>query len=156
MCWQYTICSINKLNKIINGNGGKGYRLGLWNCRKGLIIGEKKASTKVVEIQQLLQEKKLHLLCIVESDFHGIISRYKRRQPLDTEDITTALSTPGYKIILPPSWNTHGQARIILLVKEELKVKIRDTGTRNADLPTITCETSLGREKSTLVNFFYR
>ena len=42
MCWQYTGCSTNKLNKIINGNVGKGYRLGLWNCRKGLIIGEKK------------------------------------------------------------------------------------------------------------------
>ena len=41
-----------------------------------------------------------------------------------------------------------------MLAKEELQVKIKDAGIQNSDLPTITCEIRLGREKKTIVNFF--
>ena len=63
---------------------------------------------------------------------------------------------PGYKILLPKSWQVHGQARIIIFAKEELQVKIRDIGVHNSDLPTLSMEIGLGREKRTVVNYFYR
>ena len=39
--------------------------------------------------------------------------------------------------------------------KCELKVTEKDIGIQNSDLPTITFEIGLGREKKTIVNFFY-
>ena len=43
-----------------------------------------------------------------------------------------------------------------MFVKDDINLKIRDIGAQNADLPTISCEISLGREKKTIINFFYR
>ena len=154
--WAYRSMSSNKLGRMINGNGRRGYNIGLWNCRRGLVRGEKLASTKMVEVKQFIENKRLHILCLVESDLHGTMSRYNRRHPLTTEDIHHNLEVPGYKIILPKSWQVHGQARVMVLAKEELQVKIKDIGTQNSDLPTISCEIGLGQEKKTIVNFFYR
>ena len=70
--------------------------------------------------------------------------------------LTDILEIPGYNIILPKSWQIHGQARVLVIARDELQVKIKDIGMHNSDLPTITCEISLGREKKTLVNYFYR
>ena len=146
----------NKLAKIINGNRRTGYNIGLWNCRRGLIEDEKKPSSKMAEVKHFLQNKKLHILCLVEADLHGITSRYKRLNPLTTKDIDDNLGISGYKIFLPKSWQVHGQARIMVIAKEELQVKIRDFGRQNSDLPSLTCEIGLAREKKTVVNFFYR
>ena len=156
LSWARGSPSNNKMIRMINGNGRKGYNIGLWNCRRGLIIGEKNESTKLVEIKQFLEKKSLHLLCLVESDLHSPISRYIRRNCLSTEDVHRVLGISGYKIILPKSWQVHGQARVMVFVKEELNVNIRDNGISNADLPTITCEISFGRERKTIVNFCYR
>ena len=154
--WSQGSLSTNKLGRIIHGNGRKGYRIGLWNCRRGLVVGEKQSSTKLVEVQQFIQSKNLQILCLVESDLHSIISRYSRRHPLNTNDVHNTLVIPGFKIILPKSWQAHGQARVIMFVKDDINLKIRDIGAPNADLPTISCEISLGREKKTIINFFYR
>ena len=156
LSWALGSSSNNKVAKIINGNGRKGYNIGFWNCRKGLVAGEKRASTKMVEVKQFIQRKSLHLLCLVESDLHSNISRYIRRNSLKTEEVHQVLGISGYKILLPRSWQAHGQARIMVFAKEELSVKIRDMGVENGDLPTITCEIGFGREKKTIVNFFYR
>ena len=156
LSWALGSSSNNKLVRIINGNGRKGYNVGLWNCRRGLVVGEKQASTKMVEVKQFIQSKSLHLFCLVESDLHSHISRYIRRHPLTTEEVHKILGISGYKIFLPKSWQVHGQARVIVFAKEELNVKIRDIGIENGDLPTISCEISFGREKKTIVNFFYR
>ena len=156
LSWAHWSKSTNKLNRIINGNGRKGYNIGLWNCRRGLIDREKCASIKMVEVKQFLERKNLHILCLVESDLHSHISRYIRRHPLNNEEIQNILGVPGYKIILPKSWQLHGQARILIFAKEELQVKIRNLGVEDSDLPTISCEIGLGREKKSIVNFFYR
>ena len=63
----------------------------------------------MVEVQQFLKNKNLHILCLVESDLHSSISRQIRRHPLTTEDIIEKLEVPGYKTILPKSWKKHGQ-----------------------------------------------
>ena len=43
-----------------------------------------------------------------------------------------------------------------MFVKEDVNLKIRNIGAQNSDLPTISCEIGLGREKKTIVNFVYR
>ena len=43
-----------------------------------------------------------------------------------------------------------------MFVKEDVNLKIRDIGAQNSDLPPISCEIGLGREKKTIVNFVYR
>ena len=96
------------------------------------------------------------MLCLAESDLHGEASRQKKQHPLTTKDINDILEIPGYNIILPKSWQIHGQARVLVIARDEFQVKIKDIGMHNSDLPTITCEISLGREKKTLVNYFYR
>ena len=154
--WSNAGVTNNKLIKMINGNRRQGYNIGMWNCRRGLIEGEKRSSTKMTEVIHFLQSKKLHILCLVEADLHGAISRYKRLHPLTTKDINDILGVPGYKLILPKTWQIHGLARIIVIAKEELQVKVRDLGAQNGDLPTLTCEIGLAREKKTVVNFFYR
>ena len=156
MSWAQWSRSINKLIRMINGNGRRGYNIGLWNCRRNLIDGEKSPSAKMIEVKQFLQNKHLHVLCLVESDIHSPLSRYIRRHPLNTSEVHSILHVPGYKISLPKSWQVHGQARIIIFTREELQVKIRDTGVENSDLPTLTIEIGMGREKRTVINYFYR
>ena len=142
--------------KMINGNRNKGYNLGLWNCRRGLTDGDGEASYKMSEVKVFIQKKNLHMLCLVEADLHSEISRLRRRRPLTTKDITNQLNIPGYNIYLPLSWKKHGQARILVYAKEELKVKERILGTQLSDLPMLSFEIGLGLEKKTVVNFFYR
>ena len=154
--WSYPGIKMNKLVKIINGNRRLGYNLALWNCRRGLLCRENIASYKMLEVRDFLNKKKLHMLCLVESDLHSDISRYKRTQPLSTRDIMDKLDIPGYNIYLPATWNNHGQARIIVYAKEELQVKQLVPENCMSDLPSISFLISIGKEKKTLVNFFYR
>ena len=44
----------------------------------------------------------------------------------------------------------------MVYARNELVVKEREVSTTCSDLPTITFEISLGKEKKTIVNFFYR
>ena len=122
--WSYCGIRSNTLIKMVNGNKRLGYNLGIWNCRKGLLNSDKEKSTKMVDVENLMKSKKLHMLCLVESDLHGEVSRYRRAQPLTTKHIHEQLAIPGYKLYLPPSWNKHGQARMIVYAKEELQVKV--------------------------------
>ena len=154
--WAFYGIANNKLQKIINGNRNRGYNLGIWNCRKGLINGDGEASSKISEVKSFLEKKNLHMLCLIEADFHSASSRYKRRNPLTTGDIKAKLDIPGYKILLPMTWQKHGQARILVYAREELKVKERTLGTQHSDLPMLTFEIGFGMEKKTIVNFFYR
>ena len=61
----------------------------------------------------------------------------------------------GYKIELPDTWEEHGQCRILVYVKDDVNYK-RQRMTSDTDLPNITLEIGLGREKKTVINYFYR
>ena len=99
-------------------------------------------------MKSFLQQKKLHILCLVEADLHSPISRYKRQSPLSSTEIDQQLGIPGYRLILQQPWYKHGQARILLTVKEELQVQVKNPGTQNSDLQTLTCEIGLARENN--------
>ena len=60
-----------------------------------------------------------------------------------------------YKIELPDTWEEHGQCRILVYVKDDVNYK-RQRMTSDTDLPNITLEIGLGREKKTVINYFYR
>ena len=147
---------INKYARMVNGNRRQCYNIGLWNCRKGLIGESNLATEKMVEVEQFMREQKLHMLCLVESDLHGPQSRIKRRNPIKESQLRSSLKIEGYRIILPQSWAVHGQARVILYVKEEMKIKMIPLARELTDLPCITCQIGTGKEKKTLVSFFYR
>ena len=141
---------------MINGNHGHGYNLGFWNCRRGLVTEEKEPSYKMNEIKLFMKSRNLHLFCLIESDLHGFVSRYKRKHPLTEKDILTILHIPGYKIYLPKTWYKHGQARLIVYAKEELHVSEMTLSESLTDLPVMTFLVSAGKEKKTVVSFFYR
>ena len=154
--WTYRNITNNQLQKMINGNRRLGYNLGLWNCRRGLVDGNKEQSMKMVDVKNFLKNKKLHMLCLVEADLHSSIYRYKRSNSLNTREIHKQMEIPGYRIFLPKTWDDHGQARLLVYAKNELQVVQKNIGIQNNDLPTVTFEIGLGKEKKSLVNFFYR
>ena len=154
--WSSVGLTNNQLFKITNGNRTKGYNLGVWNCRRGLVTGNGEASTKLDEIKLYLTKKNLHMLCVVETDLHSHMSRSKRRVVVTKKEIESNLVISGYKIYLPATWKQHGQTRILVYVKEELVVKERPFEAALNDLPMLTFEIGFGSERKTIVNFFYR
>ena len=140
---------------MINGNIG-GYNLGVWNCRKGLIDVNFEATYKFEEIKQFILKRRLHMLCVIETDLHSSMSRHKRTVTLTKNDIGNILDIPGYNIYLPLTWKHHGQSRILVYAKEELKIIEKHLEASLNDLPILTFEIGLGKEKKTIVNFFYR
>ena len=98
----------------------------MWNCRKGLTDGRGAASYKMDEIKQFILKKNLHLLCVIEVDLNSRMSRVDRRNTVTRQEIDSILSIDGYKILLPASWKQHGQARMIVFAKEDLKVSQRN------------------------------
>ena len=123
--WSYMGMDINSLMHALNGNRNLGYRLAAWNCRKRLLNPDGSPSEKITEIKIYLNKHKLHMMGIIECDLHGPGSRVKRRQPLSTSDIQTKLYIAGNHILLPQSWYTHDQARILIYVQDRVNVKER-------------------------------
>ena len=121
-----------------------------------MINGKGEASTKVDEIKQFVYKRNLHMLCVIEADLHSRMSRSKRRTVVTGKDIEVELAIPGYKIYLPATWKCHGQSRIIVFAKDELKVSERPLGTSLSDLPMLSFEIGFGNERKTIVNYFYR
>ena len=50
----YQNLTINAYFRMINGNHGCSYNIGMWNCRKGLVDGENQATYKMVEVSTTL------------------------------------------------------------------------------------------------------
>lgn len=81
------------------------------------------ATEKMVEVEQFMSEQKLHMLCLVELNLHGPQSRIRRKNPITESQIRSSLKIEGYRSILPQSWEAR-QARVILYVKEEMKIPL--------------------------------
>ena len=152
--WAQTGLSINKLQKIINGNRrAVGYKLAVWNCGRGLV--QEGCSTKLNEITDFLHNKKPHCLGVIESDLFSHQSQTTRAK-YSTADLKEILKVDGYKIELPTSWEVHGQARLICYVSEEVNCRRKYLTASYHHLPTITLEIGLGRATTTTVHYYYR
>ena len=140
------------------GNRNIGYNVASWNCRRGLLTSDGSPTSKMIDVQMYLQKHQLHIFGLIEADLHGPLSRVYRRNPLTTADIHDKLKVDGYQIILPQTWYIHDQARIVMYVREDVNFQEikRNRNIISSDLPSISVQIGLGREKKTCVNIFYR
>ena len=93
---------------------------------------------------------------MIESDIHGINSPSNRKTTYTKDDILEQLFIEGYSIFLPDTWVKCDQARIIVYARDDIKVKQRTNPDNISDLPSITLEIGRGRERKSLVNYYYR
>ena len=154
--WLFQGLSSNKIAHMINGNRGRSYNIGMWNCRKGLVDRENLPTAKMKDVKDFLGSNDLQVMCLIEADLHGMTSRIRRVNPITAKKIEENLKVENYRIVLPQSWQAPGQARILLYVREDLNLKVKPLARENADLPSVSCEIGVGKEKKTRVNFFYR
>ena len=140
--------SINKIQKIINGNRRTtGFKFAVWNCGRGLV--QETFSYKLHEVKQFIISKKPHCFGIIETDFHSHNSRNNRCHKYSKEEIFEMLRIDGYSIILPQTWEAHGQARLIVYVSDDVKHQRRQFGPQFNHIPSITLEIGAGRATRT-------
>ena len=113
-------------------------------------------SDKMVDIKLFIEKNNVSLLGIIESDIHGPNSPANRSNTFKKEDIIEQLSISGYTIYLPDTWNDFHQARLIVFARDDIKVKKRNNPYTIKDLPNMTFEVGIGRERKSLINFYYR
>ena len=111
ICWSYSGVTPNILTHAITGNKKIGYKVAIWNCRKGLRKGDGSQSAKVTDIQLYIQKHQFDLFGVNESDLHSSESRIYRKHPLSTSEIHQKLHIDGYSLLLPQSCYSHGQGQ---------------------------------------------
>ena len=154
-CWSQYGLSINKIQKIINGNRRVvGYKLAMWNCSRGLV--QDGFSNKLVEIKQFIELKKRHCFAVIEANIYGLQCQKERHRKYSTAEIKEKLKIDGYKIEFPATWDTHGQARLICYVSDELKYKRKSLNHGLDHIPSITLEVGTGKATKTTVHYYYR
>ena len=155
LSWAYSGLSINKIQKIVNGNRRSvGYKLAVWNCGRGLV--QQGYSIKLNEIKQFIEAKKPHCFAVIESDFYCHNSEINRLNKYTTNEIREMLKIDGYKIEFPKTWDTHGQARLICYVSEDIKYKRKYFNQDHDHIPSISLEIGLGKATKTVVHYYYR
>ena len=155
--WSYSTTSCNSLNHALVGNRKRlGYKLAFWNCRKGLIDKLDHDTPKLIDIKRFVEKHQPHIFGIIESNLHSANSRVNRKTIVTKKEIEEKLKIDGYRIELPDTWNNFGQARILVYVSDELNYKRKNIEQNFIDLPNVSLEIGLGRERKTLVNVFYR
>ena len=122
----------------------------MWNCARGLLSENE---SKFVDVQNYIFKHKPHLFCVTEADLHGPRSRILRRNTFSTDELVEKLHIPGYSLVLPDTWKTYDQARIVVFVSDNIKADVIPQNPNNHDLPLITFDVGLGRAKKTRVNF---
>ena len=104
-------------------------RVGSWNIRRGY-------HKKELEILNFIKDKKIDILTILECD------------------ICDLPNIPGFQAIFPKHRNSNN-ARLLLLAKKELSVKVRDD-LMTDEVPTVWVELELKSEKNVLICSIYR
>ena len=113
---------------MVNGNRrALGYKISSWNCGRGLMSGNNACSDKRLDIKLFIENQKPSLLGIIESDIHGVLSHSNRKKRFSKYDILDQLYIEGYSIILPDTWDSYIQARLIIYVRDGIKIKQRRT-----------------------------
>ena len=100
-------------------------------------------------MKDFLRTNDIQVMCLIEADLHGITSRIRRVNPITGKKIEENLEIENYRIVLPLSWQAHGQARVLLYVREDITLKVKPLARENTDLPSVSCEIGVGKEKKT-------
>ena len=153
--WPYAANS-NQLAHSLTGNRRRiGYKLSFWNCRRKLLNQTNKDTNKMIDIKKFVEDNKPHVFGILESDLFSTTSLVNRRNKLTTQEVHERLQIEGYKIELSDTWEEHGQARVVAFISEDIVYKRKNVDPAILDLPNITLEIGLGKEKKTIVNIFF-
>ena len=156
--WSYVIDS-NHLQHSLHGNGRTAYNIMSWNCRKGIIQDKEEDTITFIDVKTLIQNDRPHILGIIECDIYGHNSdnnNNNRKTRFSTSEVHRKLHIDGYSIELPDSWAAHGVARIMVYVSDQVRAVRQLLPPTDSDLPSVTLDIGLGREKKTTVNVFYR
>ena len=106
----------------------------------GLLEADGSASEKLEEIINFTEQNNLHVLGVTEAALHGAKSRVKRQSPATLPSLKYHLNIPGYTLLLPTTWEKHGQARLMVYVRESVSFKIVTLHSSLHDLPLLTLE----------------
>ena len=93
-------------------------------------------------------------MAISECDFFDI-SFNTNQKKFTRQSIEDAIHLPGYDVIFPKQWDKYGHARMIVLVKTDLAIKIVNCPTIE-ELPVVVVEVGTIREPKIRVAFVYR
>ena len=95
---------------------------------------------KLIDIKLFIEKHKPHLFSISEGDLHGGSSFANIKNTFTCKEINDKLKVDGYTIFLPDTWKIFDQARIIVYICNDIKVKQRGNPDSIKDLPSITLE----------------
>ena len=142
----------NKLCHTLYGNRRNiGYTYLAWNCDKGFLSQKKLEDVKIAA-----EKHRPHAIGVSEVNFkhdeHN--TNENSNTHLSTEQLHKRLKIPGYDLILPASWERYNTARVI--VKDDLKVKVKQPDRNTDHLQSILLELGYGKCKPHLFNFYYR
>ena len=155
--WSHpTSQNSNKLSHSLTGNKRIGYKIGFWNCRKGIVSDSILDTSKLTDVKQFVQKHNPHLFGIIESDLHGLNSFTNNRKKFSSEEIQRKLHIDGYRLLLPSSWQRYGLARVMMYIKDEVHHKLIKVKAEDEDLQSMSVEIGLGKERKTIINLFYR
>ena len=98
------------------------------------------------EVTAVAQQHHLHVLGVSEAALHGAASRTRRKSPTTLSAIQHQLVIPGYTLIVPGTWTSHSQARLIVYIKDSVSYKLMKVP-NTQDLPLITMEVWKGGHK---------
>ena len=145
----------NKSQQIVNGNRRSlGYKLAVWNCGRGL-INAGGGTAKLNDVKLFIQNKKPHKYGLIETDVYGHLNESNHNK-FTTAEVRELLKIDGYTLIFPATWDSHGIARILVYVNNDLKFNQVHLQNSHDDLPSVSLEIGLGRATKTVVHYYYR
>ena len=127
--------SPNFTSRMVNGN----IKRGIVNMHLNI----RSLYNKLSEIKKLVKKEKPHILGVSEAEL------WKKWHDIKS------LAVPGYDLLLPLSWNSHGRARIVVYVKKTMQYEqIRDL--EDHDLQTIWLRAGFKNMKQIFISHQYR
>ena len=146
--------SVNHFCHVLYGNRRNvGYNYLTWNCDKGFL-----SQNKLDDVKVAAAKLRPHVIGISEVNLKRMENNNSEHSYsyFSTEQVQQAFYIPDYKIILPDSWTKYGMARIMLYVKDDLKVKVKHASDDANHLQNILIEIGYGKSKPHFFNFYYR
>ena len=129
------LTTMNKMNKVQIPKNIDSLKIGCWNIRRGLLKRE-------LEIVNLIEEQKLDVLTLVETDTMNLNSE-------------NDYVIKGFKTILPTKKDTQ-KTRLIMLISDKQHNIHARRDLMTSEFPSIWCEENRENEKNVLICGFYR
>ena len=115
------------------------------NGIKNLHLNIRSLSNKVIEIKKIVAEQNPHILGLSECEMRKINGQFDEKK----------LKVPGYNLLFPKSWNSHGFARVLVYIKKTLQYQ-QVTDLEDELTQSIWVKGCLRNSKGILFCHFYR